>query len=139
MGRCRGKMKKQSPIAREDSSSFEDEKVPMKRRGRPQKVMNDEIKNGDEFERLDGNEQEYENGEDAKNPDASKSSRNGATIENGKKRKRPSQEGEDLVVKEENGLGTTTNVNALIKNVSYRQNGSRRKNKPRRAAEVGIE
>ncbi|CAA0829902.1 Unknown protein [Striga hermonthica] len=129
MGRGRGKVNKQSPIARECSSSFEDEKVPMKRRGRPQKVTKDEIRNGDELERLEGNEQEYETGEDAKIPDASKNSKNGAATEDGKKRKRPSLEGEDLVIKE----------NALIKNVSYRQNGSRRKNKPRRAAEVGVE
>nr|GMD39748.1 neurofilament medium polypeptide-like [Ipomoea batatas] len=50
--------------------------------------------------------------------------------ENGKKRKRPSQvkENGDLV-KEENGLGSKTSS----------ETGSRRKNKPRRAAEVGVE
>lgn len=58
--------------------------------------------------------------------------------EDGKKRKRPSLviENKDSV-KEENGVGTKLNSNDLIKSVGFRR--SRRKNKPRRAAEVGVE
>nr|GMC84347.1 neurofilament medium polypeptide-like [Ipomoea batatas] len=56
------------------------------------------------------------------------------------KRKRPSQVKENgESVKEENGVGTKTNSKDLIKSVGFRQNGSRRKSKPRRAAEVGVE
>ncbi|GER39919.1 metal tolerance protein [Striga asiatica] len=134
MGRGRGKGKKQSPIAREDSASFEDEKLPMKRRGRPLKAMKDELEDDDEFEKIGGGEEVgYENGENEKGSDAGKNGKNGAFIENGKKRKRPLQEDDqDLAVREENG-------SALNKNVGYRQNGSRRKSKPRRAAEVGVE
>nr|GMD85676.1 neurofilament medium polypeptide-like [Ipomoea batatas] len=59
--------------------------------------------------------------------------------ENGKKRKRSSQVKENGdSVKEEKGLGTKTNANDLIKSVGFRQNGSRRKSKPRRAAERSL-
>ncbi|CAA0842809.1 Unknown protein [Striga hermonthica] len=141
MGRGRGKGKKQSPVAREDSASFEDEKLPMKRRGRPLKATKGELEDDDEFEKMGGEEEVgYKNGEDGKGSEAGKNGKNGVTIENGKKRKRPLQEDDqDLVLKEENELGTKTNGSALIKNVGFRQNGSRRKSKPRRAAEVGVE
>ncbi|KAL8459844.1 hypothetical protein ACS0TY_031670 [Phlomoides rotata] len=70
----------------------------------------------------------------------SKSNKSQASVENGRKRKKPAQtkESADLVT-EENGIVAEANSTALIKNVGYRQNGSRRKNKPRRAAEVGVE
>ncbi|GFP79809.1 hypothetical protein PHJA_000124300 [Phtheirospermum japonicum] len=115
MGRGRGKGKKQFAIGRDDYVSGEDEKLPMKRRGRPQKPVKDEMASADEVEIIEG--EEYED-------------------EKGKKRKRSKTA--DLI-NEENGLGTKTNANALIKSLSFRHIGSRRKNKPRRAAEVGVE
>ncbi|KAL6539855.1 hypothetical protein OROHE_011626 [Orobanche hederae] len=142
MGRGRGKGKKQSANAREDNASGEDEKLPLKRRGRPQKPMRDEIEDDvvEMLEEDDEEEEVYGDGENAKSPKTNRNSKNEAATENGKKRKMPLQmkESEDLV-KEENGLGSKTNGNVLIKNVGYRPTGSRRKNKPRRAAEVGVE
>ncbi|KAH6825809.1 rho GTPase-activating gacO-like protein [Perilla frutescens var. hirtella] len=138
MGRGRGKGKKQSAIAaRDDTGSGEDEKIPVRRRGRPQKPMKDEFEEEDEVEKI---EEEDEDVEEMKNLVLSKSSKNQATAENGRKRKRPSQIKEsDELVKEENAIGAKNNATVLIKSVGYRQHGSRRKNKPRRAAEVGVE
>ncbi|KAG6399525.1 hypothetical protein SASPL_141006 [Salvia splendens] len=135
MGRGRGKGKKQSALAaRDDTGSGEDEKLPVRRRGRPQKPMKDDFEEVDEVEK---NEEEDEDGEEAKIFALSKSSKNQAAIENGRKRKRPSQTKEsDELVKEEEAKSNDT---VLIKPVGYRQHGSRRKNKPRRAAEVGVE
>ncbi|KAL7134099.1 hypothetical protein ABFS83_11G004800 [Erythranthe nasuta] len=114
MGRGRGKGKKQSAIAsRDENGSGEEDKLPVRRRGRPLKPMKDEIEYDEEEleEKIDG---EDEN--------------------NVKKRKRPSQVKEiaDSVTEEDDASVT-------IKSVGFRQNGSRRKNKPRRAAEVGVE
>ncbi|KAG8371870.1 hypothetical protein BUALT_Bualt12G0007900 [Buddleja alternifolia] len=129
MGRGRGKGKKQSAIAaRDDNGSGEDEKLPVRRRGRPQKPLKDDIDEVDEIEKIDE--------EDVDEEDSKVLSK--STNENGRKRKKPSQvkENGDSAIEEN---GTKTNSTALIKSVGYRQNGSRRKNKPRRAAEVGVE
>ncbi|KAK9289618.1 hypothetical protein L1049_007775 [Liquidambar formosana] len=136
MGRGRGKGKKQNVIAtREDPGSGEEEKIPAyKRRGRPQKPLKDDIEE-EEAEKI---EEEEEDGENAKGSVASKDVKNQAATENGRKRKRSSQVKENSV-KEENGVGTKSNTNDSIKSVGFRQNGSRRKNKPRRAAEAGVE
>ncbi|CBI30035.3 unnamed protein product, partial [Vitis vinifera] len=78
-------------------------------------------------------------GENEKGPITSKDAKNQATTENGRKRKRSLQTKENSdSVKEENGTETKSNNNDL-KSVGFRQNGSRRKNKPRRAAEAGVE
>lgn len=138
MGRGRGKGKKKSAIAaRDDTGSGEDEKLPIRRRGRPQKPMKDEIEEEDEVDKI---EEEDDDVEENKSSVLSKSSKNQAAIENGRKRKRPSMAKDSTdSVSEENGIGTNTNAAVLMKSVGYRQNGSRRKNKPRRAAEVGVE
>ncbi|MCD7462876.1 hypothetical protein HAX54_049569 [Datura stramonium] len=133
MGRGRGKAKKQS--VREDLVSGEEEKIPVRRRGRPQKPK-------DEIEEEEGVEKVVEDEDDSENTKGSVLNKDikNQVGEDGKKRKRPSQvmENKDSV-KEENGVGTKTNSNDLIKSVGFRPNGSRRKNKPRRAAEVGVE
>lgn len=138
MGRGRGKGKKQSAIAsRDNSGSGEDEKLPVRRRGRPLKPMKDDFEEEDEVEKI---EEEDEYSEESKNLVSSKSSNSEATAENGRKRKSPSQIKEsDQLVKEENAIGAKNSATVLIKPVGYRQHGSRRKNKPRRAAEVGVE
>lgn len=132
MGRGRGKGKKQSVFATtEDNKSGEDEKSAMMRRGRPQKQVNDSFQEEDEFEKIE---------EDAKCLVFNKLANHQAATENGKKRKRPSQVKDTMEpFKEENGDGTKNNDTDSIKSVGYRQLGSRRKNKPRRAAEVGVE
>lgn len=137
MGRGRGKGKKQSSIsAREDTGSGEEEKIPVRRRGRPQKPLRDDIEEEEEVEKID----EEEDSESAKSSVLNKDTKNQGAAENGRKRKRSSQVKENSdSVKEENGVGNKTNANDAIKSVGFRQNGSRRKNKPRRAAEVGVE
>ncbi|KAJ8527516.1 hypothetical protein K7X08_014967 [Anisodus acutangulus] len=129
MGRGRGKGKKQS--VREDLGSGEEEKMSVRRRGRPQKPLKDEIEEDEEAEKVVEDEDDSEN---------TKGSISNEAAENGKKRKRSLQVKENAdSVKEENGIGTKANSNDLIKSVGFRQNASRRKNKPRRAAEVGVE
>lgn len=140
MGRGRGKGKKQTTIAaRDEAGSGEEEKIPpYRRRGRPQKPLKDEIE--EEAENIE--EEEEEDGENTKSSVSNKDVKNEAAAENGKKRKRKKasqvKENPDSVI-EENGVGTKTSTDESVKSVGFRQNGSRRKNKPRRAAEVGVE
>ncbi|MCD9638866.1 hypothetical protein HAX54_023026 [Datura stramonium] len=134
MGRGRGKGKKQS--VHEDLGSGEEEKIPVRRRGRPQKSSKDEI--GEEEEEVVKVEDEEDDSENTKGSVFNKDVKNQAAV-NGKKRKRTSQVKEADSVKVENGVGAKANSNDLMKAVGFRQNGSRRKNKPRRAAEVGVE
>ncbi|XP_027173149.1 mitotic apparatus protein p62-like [Coffea eugenioides] len=139
MGRGRGKGKKQLSIAaREDAGSGDEEKLPVRRRGRPQKPLKDDIEEDEDVEKIE--EEEEEDSESAKSSVLNKDSKNQPAVENGRKRKRASQVKENLdSIKEENGVGNKTNTNEAVKSVGFRQNGSRRKNKPRRAAEVGVE
>ncbi|KAL0452995.1 UNVERIFIED_CONTAM: hypothetical protein Slati_1277600 [Sesamum latifolium] len=139
MGRGRGKGKKQPTLAaRDDTGSGEDEKLPVRRRGRPQKPLKDDIEKEDEVLKII---EEDDDIEETKGSALSRSTKNQAATENGRKRKRPSSQVKESAdsLKEENGMGTKTSATDLIKSVGYRQNGSRRKNKPRRAAEVGVE
>ncbi|CAL5423446.1 unnamed protein product [Camellia sinensis] len=139
MGRGRGKGKKQTTIAaRDEAGSGEEEKIlPYRRRGRPQKPLKDEIE-----EEAENIEEEEDEGENTKSSISNKDVKNEAAAENGKKRKRKKasqvKENPDSVI-EENGVGTKTSIDESVKSVGFRQNGSRRKNKPRRAAEVGVE
>lgn len=134
MGRGRGKGRKQSAAAdHDDIGSGEDEKLPMRRRGRPLKPLKGEVEEEDKTVMI---EKEDADVEEAKNS----SKRNQASAENGRKRKRASNVEENAeMVKEENVVGAKANATDLIKPVGFRSNGSRRKSKPRRAAEVGVE
>lgn len=77
---------------------------------------------------------------DKKSSTSNNDVKNLAAPENGKKRKRSSQVKENPdSVKEENSSGMKNGADNFVKSVGFRQNGSRRKNKPRRAAEVGVE
>ncbi|KAG2686958.1 hypothetical protein I3760_09G031200 [Carya illinoinensis] len=141
MGRGRGKGKKQTSIAtREDPESGEEGKIPaFRRRGRPQKPFKDEEEEEEE-EEVDNAEKTKEDGEDAKGNISRKDVKNQATVENGRKRKRSAQVNENIdSVGVENGIGTKSSPDNSLKSVGFRQNGSRRKNKPRRAAEAGFE
>ncbi|XWS43220.1 hypothetical protein CRYUN_Cryun16bG0083900 [Craigia yunnanensis] len=135
MRRGRGKAKKQSVVSsREDPGSGEDEKIPAyKRRGRPQKQLKDDIEE-DEVEKTE------EDGEDVKGSIPIKVMKNQAATENGRKRKRSIQAKENIdSVKKENGIAKKSSTDDSTKFVGYRHNGSRRKNKPRRAAEAVVE
>lgn len=136
MGRGRGKGKKQTVVAnREDPGSGEEEKMPAyRRRGRPQKPLKDEIEEEEEeAEKIE------EDDEDAKGSISSKDMKTRATMVNGRKRKRSAQVKENIdSVAVENGIGTKSSPDDS-KFVGFRQNGSRRKNKPRRAAEAGVD
>ncbi|PSS15631.1 hypothetical protein CEY00_Acc13123 [Actinidia chinensis var. chinensis] len=135
MGRGRGKGKKQNSIAvRDNPGSGDDEKnPPYRKRGRPQKLVKDEIEEEGEAEKI-------EEEEDKKSSISNKDVNNLAVAENGRKRKRSSQAKDNPeFVKDENGVGTKSSTDNSVKPVGFRQNGSRRKNKPRRAAEVGVE
>ncbi|KAJ6713397.1 RHO GTPASE-ACTIVATING GACO-LIKE PROTEIN [Salix purpurea] len=84
-----------------------------------------------------GRDEEVDNG---KTGITSKETKSPAAAENGKKRKRYSQAKEKPEsVKEENGVGTRSSTDDSTKSNGFRHNGSRRKNKPRRAAEAGVE
>ncbi|GLT49778.1 hypothetical protein SLA2020_233160 [Shorea laevis] len=135
MGRGRGKGKKLTVNNHDDTGSGEEEKIPaQKRRGRPQKPLKDEI-DEEEPEKIEeddgGNGKTGINGKEIKSP---------PTAENGKKRKRNSQVKEKAdSVKEENGIGTRSSTDDSAKSNGFRQNGSRRKNTPRRAAEAVVD
>ena len=134
MRRGRGKGKKRSVVSsREDLGSGEDEKQAYKRRGRPQKQLKDDLEE-DEVEKTE------EDGEDVKGSIPIKDMKNLAATENGRKRKRTMQAEENMdSVKKENVITTKSRTDDSTKSAGYRQNGSRRKNKPRRAAEAVVE
>lgn len=135
MGRGRGKGKRFSVTSHEDAGSGEEEKIPVqKRRGRPQKPLKDEIDEED-YEKA-----EEDDSETMKNGVLTKDVKSSVSAENGKKRKRNLQAKEKSdSVKVENGVGTSSSTDDLTKSNGFRHIGSRRKNKPRRAAEVGVE
>ncbi|KAF9597227.1 hypothetical protein IFM89_016368 [Coptis chinensis] len=131
MGRGRGKGKKLTAVTtHDDPGSGAEEVLPAyKRRGRPQKPLKDDI-DDEEIEKI-----EKADVENVKSANLNKDTKVPATAENGKKRKRHTQVKENSdSVKEENGVITDS-----IKTNGFRQNGSRRKSKPRRAAEAGVE
>lgn len=135
MGRGRGKGKKQSAIV-EDLVSDEEDKVPAHRkRGRPIKPV------ADENEEVVEVTEKIENGEENVNGNVSNNDLKTEVITvNKKKRKRSSQVKEKIEpMKEENGIRAKSSPTDSVKSTGFRQNGSRRKSKPRRAAEAGVD
>ncbi|XP_026418695.1 uncharacterized protein LOC113314146 [Papaver somniferum] len=136
MGRGRGKGKKLTVVSsQEDLGSGGEEVLPAyKRRGRPQKPLKDEIDDEGIEEILDKDEENIKSTtliKEVKTP--------AAAVENGRKRKKNSQVKENMdSIKEEIGVGTRSSAE-IIKSNGFRQNGSRRKSTPRRAAEAGVE
>ncbi|XP_058073467.1 uncharacterized protein LOC131222427 [Magnolia sinica] len=135
MGRGRGKGKKLTAVNNhEDPGSGEESLPAYKRRGRPQKPLKDEA-DEEEAEKI-----EEEDVDNMKTSGLNKEMKGPAAAENGKKRKRNSQVKDDPdLVQEENGVGTRSSTDDSAKSNGFRQNGSRRKSKPRRAAEAGVE
>ncbi|KAF8114776.1 hypothetical protein N665_0034s0115 [Sinapis alba] len=132
MRRGRGKGKRQNATAREDrGSGEEEEKIPAyKRRGRPHKPVKDE------------NEGEEEILEKEDDINGSVTTSKEDVTENGRKRKKALESKESNVTEEENGLGSKSSTDDSVKSslsMGFRQVGSRRKNKPRRAAEAVVE
>lgn len=116
MGRSKAKGKKFTLTNNDDVVSGDDEKIPaQKRRGRPQKPLSDEVE--EDVEKI---EEEEDDDDENANSD-----------ESGKKRKR-NKEGKEKgnLVKAESPNGT--------RSTGFRHIGSRRKNKPHRAAEAGV-
>lgn len=134
MGRGRGKGKKLTgATSHEDPGSGNEEPLPpYKRRGRPQKPLKDDI-DEEEVAKIEEDDGDLKLGAPAKETKITPS------VENGKRRRRQAavKENSDLVVEDGAGLSTTTEESTR-KN-GFRQNGSRRKSKPRRAAEAGVE
>lgn len=155
MGRGRGKAKKSTTATNnEDLGSGEEEKLPtQKRRGRPTKPLKEDMDEHDDVAQDDHTENN--------NKSATKESSTPTKEDNGKKRKRnsqakeksssviaaaPAKEEETRVVvsnttkSSSTSTVTTTSDDGSIKITNgFRHIGSRRKNKPRRAAEVGVE
>lgn len=115
----------------------EEEKIPVQRkRGRPQKLLKDTFS---EIE--SGKIEEDEGGEDAKSiiTTNTKEPKESVALENGKKRKQ--------IMHKSSSFNEETSVFDILSspedssksNVGFRHSGSRRKSKPRRAAEVGVE
>lgn len=136
MGRGKGKGKNQPVIAkREDPGSGEEQKLPaLRRRGRPLKPLTDEIEEVEVTEKIEKDEENV-NGNVSSNELKTQ-----VTTVNKRKRKRYVQVKEKIdPVKEENGVRAKSSPDDSMKSAGFRQNGSRRKNKPRRAAEAGVD
>ncbi|KAE8725151.1 hypothetical protein F3Y22_tig00009009pilonHSYRG00144 [Hibiscus syriacus] len=119
-------MKQAVVSSHEDPGSGDEERIPASNRGgRLQIQFNDDIEEG-EAEKIE------DDGEDVNGSVPIKGMKNPPAKENGRKRNRPTQA-------KENGIATKLSTGDSIKPVGYRQNGSRRKNKPRRAAEAVVE
>ncbi|ESW03960.1 hypothetical protein PHAVU_011G055600 [Phaseolus vulgaris] len=136
MGRGRGKGKKLSVgMGNEEDGivSGEEERVPkQKRRGRPQKVLKDEF-DEEEVEEME----EDGGGENVKNVVSSKEMKNQNSTKEGRKRKRNLEEKMEAG-EEKSGVRMGSKIDGLTKSKGFRQNGSRRKSKPCRAAEAGV-
>ncbi|XP_014506909.1 uncharacterized protein LOC106766702 [Vigna radiata var. radiata] len=133
MGRGRGKGKKQSVMA-EDPGSEEDKVPAYRRRGRPLKPLTAEIEEVEVTEIIEKDEENVKG--------------NGSTNElktqpitiNKRKRKRSTQVKEKIdPMKDDNGILAKSSPDDSIKSTGFWQNGSQRKNKPRRAAEAGVD
>ncbi|KAK1411988.1 hypothetical protein QVD17_32895 [Tagetes erecta] len=135
MGRGRGKGKKFTLTNNDDTGSGEEERIPtQKRRGRPQKPLVDEI--DEDIVKMEEEDHPKVN-DDVSNKDTKET-------EDAKKRKRNkhSKDEGDLVKEEsqsQSGDGTRSNTNGSTQVNGFRHIGSRRKSKPRRAAEAGVE
>ncbi|OIW17402.1 hypothetical protein TanjilG_22514 [Lupinus angustifolius] len=136
MGRGKGKGKNQSVIAkREEPGIGEEEKVPAyRKRGRPLKPLTDEIEEVEVTEKIKKDEENV-NGNVSSNELKTQ-----VTTVNKRKRKRSVHVKEKIdPVKEENGVRAKAITDDSVKSAGFRQNGSRRKNKPHRAAEAGVD
>ncbi|KAJ8448149.1 hypothetical protein Cgig2_031873 [Carnegiea gigantea] len=132
MGRGGSIGRNQTLVAASDDPGSRGEKaLASKRRGRPQKPLRDEIEEDEQIDKVE------ENVESSKRL-ITKNSEDQTDLENEtKKRKSPLQFKENADYIEDGVSGGKPSTEDSIKPVTFRQNGSRRKSKPHRAAEVG--
>jgi hypothetical protein len=132
MGRGRGRGKKLTTVrSHEDKGSSGEEVVPAKkRRGRPQKRFASKIDQADVENFVEQVDADQEEADDAK-------LKNSAAA-GGTKRGRPLKEGSNIAVEDTNSTVRLSSDESTRTN-GFRQIGSRRKNKPRRASEAGLE
>ncbi|GAB2287015.1 hypothetical protein Dimus_021403 [Dionaea muscipula] len=138
MGRSRGKGRKLTANDQDDPASGEEEKINpvQKRRGRPQKPLRDEIDEDDKEKKLEEDDNN-ENKALSKATDGKKRRRNSQAKEIPNPNPNPNPENE-----ENGGVGAAKSniTDDSTKSNGFRHTGSRRKkSKPRRAAEVGVE
>ncbi|XP_057721846.1 uncharacterized protein LOC130935933 isoform X1 [Arachis stenosperma] len=136
--RGRGKGKKDTVIVEpEDPRNGEEEKLPaFRRRGRPIKPLMDDVEEVEATENIEKDEEIVIGNENGSTKDL----KTQVITVNKRKRKRSVQtkEKKDLA-KEENGNQVKPNPDDSVKPAGFRHNGSRRKNKPCRAAEAGVD
>lgn len=128
-GRVKGK-KQNEIIAGEDPVSTEGHKIlPNRRRGRPQKPLKDDVGKVKIQKIQDEDEKIHISRDDVTNH---------STIENGTKGKRSAHENLNSI-QEENNMEIKSILDEPTKSLGFRQSGSKRKNKPHRAAEAGVQ
>ncbi|CAL9172218.1 unnamed protein product [Musa hybrid cultivar] len=136
MGRGKGKGKKLTlATSNEDRGSGDEEAIPAyKRRGRPQRPLKDDI-DEDVTEKIEDGE------DDAKHTSAPSKDPKVSTVVNGKKRKRhgKAKDNPALILEENFGAASKSKNDDVTGCNGFRHTGSRRKSKPRRAAEAGVE
>ncbi|KAG7035836.1 hypothetical protein SDJN02_02635, partial [Cucurbita argyrosperma subsp. argyrosperma] len=132
MGRGRGKGKKSIITSLEDSTIGEEEKISsQKQNGSAEQAQTDEIKE-EELGRVEAIDEQAKT-------DPGKVIENPNPAETGKKRKRNSSMKEKMgLVNDASCKGTQTSI-VQVKSNGFRHHGSRRKSKPRRAAEAVVE
>ncbi|XP_022995170.1 uncharacterized protein LOC111490789 [Cucurbita maxima] len=132
MGRGRGKGKKSTIASLEDSTTGEEDKISsQKQNGSAEQPQTDEMKE-EEFGRVEAIDEQAKTdpGEVIESPNPA---------ETGKKRKRNSSMKEKMgLVNDASCKGTQTSI-VQVKSNGFRHHGSRRKSKPRRAAEAVVE
>uniref|UniRef100_A0A0D9VK87 Uncharacterized protein n=1 Tax=Leersia perrieri TaxID=77586 RepID=A0A0D9VK87_9ORYZ len=136
----RGRGKKLTIVrSHEEKGSGAEEVMPArKRRGRPQKRFADKIDQADVENLLENViDGEEEGGDDVKLK-SSRLEKNTTTAAAGNKRDRQLKESSNLVLEESNSSVRSSSDESTRTN-GFRQIGSRRKSKPRRAAEAGLE
>lgn len=133
MGRGRGKGKKQTVIVEDLVSDEEDKFPPSRRRGRPLKPLTEDNEEVEVTEKIEKDEENV-NG----NVSSNELKTQVITV-NKRKRKRSTQVKDKIdPLKEDIALRAKPSPDDSVKSTGFRQNGSRRKNKPRRAAEAGV-
>ncbi|KAI4378463.1 hypothetical protein MLD38_015940 [Melastoma candidum] len=147
MGRLRGRGKKQTVVAViEDAASGEEEKIPtQRRRGRPQKPAKDHVVLVDEGY----GDEDTTNGHASEEEDVPKGVKTevAGVASAVRKRKRSGKDGNNanangngiLAMDGEEEKQPKSETKDAARFVGFRTNGNRRKNKPRRAAEAGVE
>ncbi|KAG8059631.1 hypothetical protein GUJ93_ZPchr0002g26343 [Zizania palustris] len=141
MGRGRGRGKKLTIVrSHEDKGSSGEEVAPArKRRGRPQKRLGDKIDQTDVENFVENVAATEGEGDDVKLKKAARLEKKNTTSAAGNKRGRQMKDTSNNLVLEESNSSVRSSSDESTRTNGFRQIGSRRKSKPRRAAEAGLE